>query len=325
MKYAFLLHKGHLGLARGEILGLVGRKNHNIDSNLMIFDSNKKEVNLLGDRLAFTKGIFRVIFECDEANITEKIISYNWNRIIKDRYAVRKEGKTQFKERGLAKLIWNKVKGKQVDLKNPESEIIMFFIKGKVYCCLSYKRIDKDFSERNPNKRPEFHPSSLTPRFARLLINLSSIKGGNLVDLMCGSGGILIEAGVMGLKPIGYDIDKIMINRSRINLAYYDIKNFRLEEKDALNVNNGVKYVVTDMPYGKNTKNIDMRNLYNGFLSNLRKILVKRAVLVFPIFKKKKNIDYVKLINGNGFKIVDKFDYPVHASLSRQIYVLEKN
>ena len=85
----------------------------------------------------------------------------------------------------------------------------------------------ENFEQRKAQNRPEHHPSSLHPKLARALINLTQTTS-SILDPMCGSGGILIEAGLMKLKPIGYDIDQIQINRSRINLSHFKIKNYTL-------------------------------------------------------------------------------------------------
>ena len=44
-----------------------------------------------------------------------------------------------------------------------------------------------------------------------------------LLYLAMVAGGFLIEAGLMSIKTIGYDIDKIMINGCNQNLEYFKI------------------------------------------------------------------------------------------------------
>ena len=133
-----------------------------------------------------------------------------------------------------------------------------------------------------------------------------------------------MEAGLMGLKPIGYDIDQVMLNRARINLEYFGVKGFKLIKKDALKLNKRIDYLVSDLPYGKNTKQKELKELYGGFISSLRNILGKRAVVVFPFFNKKRNINYDGLIKKNKLKIINKFEHYLHKSLSRKIFVIEK-
>ena len=69
---------------------------------------------------------------------------------------------------------------------------------------------DKRFVARVPKNKPKRHPAMLKPKLARLLVNLTGAKK-QLLDPFCGTGSILIEAGVLGLKPLGSDIDPKMI------------------------------------------------------------------------------------------------------------------
>jgi tRNA G10 N-methylase Trm11 len=61
------------------------------------------------------------------------------------------------------------------------------------------------------------------------------------------------------------------------------------------------KYIVTDLPYGKNTKDIDF-DLYKRFMKNLK---AKKAVIVFP----------------SDYKIKADYKYYVHRSLSKKIVI----
>ena len=68
------------------------------------------------------------------------------------------------------------------------------------------------FEERKVQHRPFFSPISLHPKLARVLVNISAIKRDEtLLDPFCGTGGILIEAGLIGAKVIGSDIEEKMI------------------------------------------------------------------------------------------------------------------
>ncbi len=180
-------------------------------------------------------------------------------------------------------------------------------------------KIKKNYQTRKPHLRPQLHPSSLNPKLAKALINLTGIKKGILLDPFCGSGGILIEAALMNLKPIGYDIDEVMLRRAIINLTHYKIKNFELKLKDATKLKNKFNYIVTDLPYGKNTKTKDLNKLYLSFLKNLKKILIKKSVIVFPDF-----INYKSLIKKSKLKIEKESSYYLHKSLTKKIVIIKK-
>ena len=182
---------------------------------------------------------------------------------------------------------------------------------------INNKELKQGFSKRKPHLRPGFHPSSLNPKLARAFVNLTGIRKGTIVDCFCGTGGILIEAGLIGLNIIGYDIDEEMLERSKLNFEHFKIKNYKLFLRDATKIKNKYNYIVVDLPYGHATKKID-KNLYLNFLKNLKKILGKRAVIGFPSF-----CDYKKLIKQAKLKIINEFTIYLHKRLSKKIVILE--
>lgn len=179
------------------------------------------------------------------------------------------------------------------------------------------KPFKHDFSKRKPHLRPGFHPSSLNPKLARAFVNLTGIQKGTIVDMFCGTGGIIIEAGLIGLNIIGYDIDKEMLDKAELNFKHYKIKNYKLYLQDATKIKKKYNYIVADLPYGHATKKID-KNLYLNFLKNLKKILGKRAVIGFPDFA-----PYKKLIKTAKLKIISEFTIYLHKNLSKKIIILE--
>ncbi len=310
-------------MAREEVLSLVKCNEYELVDNLMVVDVEPDMIDFLSTRLGFTKKIFRLLFSCSAKSVVKCFKEYDWQAVYKKDFCIRIEGNSKFSERDLAGYIWDGLKKPKVNLDKPKTAIFAFFFTDNVYCCLLEKEIKHDYVKRKAHNRPELHPSSLDPRLAKVLINLTSISKGEIVDPFCGSGGILIEAGLMGLSGVGYDIDQIMINRSKINLDYYNVKKFKLVKRDALGIKGKINYIVSDLPYGKNTKQKDLKELYSKFLLVLRKVLVERAVVVFPIFLGR-NINYDSLIKKSGLKIISRFDIYIHKSMSKRIFVMEK-
>ncbi|WP_287960233.1 DNA methyltransferase, partial [Acidiplasma sp.] len=86
---------------------------------------------------------------------------------------------------------------------------------------LVYSRNKKDFESRRAPLRPFFSPVSLHPKYARYLINTSYTRPGDTVlDPFCGTGGILIEAALMGRRIIGNDALLNMVMGTKLNLKY---------------------------------------------------------------------------------------------------------
>lgn len=309
MKQIFLLSKLNLNLSKEEVLQLFKIKSYELIDNLLIIDNKIK----LYDRLAYTKAIYQLLFISNKKEIKKRIKSFNWNKIYKKNYCVRFNGTTNYNESEFADLIYRKLRNPKTNLEKPETLIELFFIKNKVIATKLIWKNKERFEKRKPHLRPELSPTSLDPRLARCLINLTGIKKGIILDPFCGTGGLLIEAGLSKLKPIGYDIDKITFKKCKINLDYYNIKDYKLYNKDSLTIKKKYDYIVTDLPYGQSSKKD--KQLYSNFLRILKKILKKRGVIVFPNKVNKRLL--------RKFKIIKEFKYYLHKNLTKNIILLK--
>jgi len=316
MRYLLELSKEDIAFSSEEVKSLIKNKHSFLIGNFLLIDSNDKEIEFLSNRLGFTRRIFKVLFLCMEKNLEKYIKKFNFDNIYDGNFLLRLKYKSKMSEKEMASLIWRRLKKPKVKLRNAKTQFFVFKLKDGIFFTLLEREIYHDYLSRKAHKRPKLHPTSLHPKLARALINLTGIKKGTLVDPMCGSGGVLIEAGLMNLKPVGYDIDNEMIERAKVNLDYYKVKNYSLVSKDFNNVNKKINFIVCDLPYGLNTRQKDLSKLYDSFLSQLRKNLGKRAVVVFPG-------NYEKLIKKNKFKIINKFSVYIHKSLTRRIFILE--
>ena len=213
MESIFLLSKLNLELSKDEVLQLFDIKNYKLIDNLLFV--NEKLNDKLFFRLAYTKFIYEYLFEGTKNNILNKIKEFNWNKIYKKNFCVRFHGTTKFKQIDFSDIIWKKLTNPKVELVVPETSIEFFFKDSIIAARLVYEN-KEEFEERRAHLRPELSPISLDPRLARCLINLTGIEKGIILDPFCGVGGILIEAGLMNLKPVGYDIDKITLQKCKI-------------------------------------------------------------------------------------------------------------
>ncbi|TLZ52176.1 MAG: TIGR01177 family methyltransferase, partial [Methanobacteriota archaeon] len=112
-----------------------------------------------------------------------------------------------------------------VNLAAPEEEVRL--IEGeRHYLCRRLAAIDRRaFEARKVAERAFVQPISLHPRLARALVNLSRVPdGGTLLDPFCGTGGILLEAGLIGARPIGGDVRTDMIEGSRSALREFGVE-----------------------------------------------------------------------------------------------------
>lgn len=203
---------------------------------------------------------------------------------------------------------------------------IAIFIFDYVYITKIIYDNKKFFNQRRPSRRPAFSPSSLHPKLARILINLSGCKKSILVDPFCGVGGILIEATILGIENIGIEISRKWVYGAKKNVCWVDNEFLytHLIMGDACNPPlRKVKYVVTDPPYGRiaSTYGESVMKLYNKFLVSFYKIMDKNGTLVFlsPSNLKIKN-------SNNEYRYIEQKKYiiPVHGSLTRYINVWRK-
>ena len=261
--------------------------------------------------------------------------NFNKNNVKNTKNLKNSEIDKLYPEKELASFVWRKVKNPKVDLDKPKTHIDIFFTEKRIYCCLLLKKIDEYYESRRSHLRPRPSPISLHPRLAKAMVNLTGTEKGEIIlDPFCGSGGILIEAGLMGLKTQGFDISRKMIWKSMVNLRHYGIKDCKLGAKDFFKIKKKYKYIVADFPYGLNTaimgnlrvtrnnrKQIKkyLDKFYSGIIRKLEKILLKRAVVIFPSY-----FNYKIFIKKSKLKLTNEFDSYVHGNLTRKIVVLEK-
>jgi tRNA (guanine10-N2)-dimethyltransferase len=206
--------------------------------------------------------------------------------------------------------------GWRVDLENPDESICVVEFRGRYVAGIKLD-FPRGYEGRRAQHRPYFHPTSMHPKLARCLVNLSRVRKGDiLADPFCGTGGILIEAGLMGLELIGSDIDENMVSGARTNLKHYGL-DARLSVGDALRTAYDVDAIVTDPPYGRASYTSEKTNsLYLGFLEWARKNMGddSHMVLMLPSDKK---------VEFTGFEILESHDFRMHKSLTRRVWVLK--
>lgn len=311
MKKVFILSKQNLKLSKAELTAQLANAKTEQFGNIVIADTIRDLSNL-----AYTKQINQFLFKTSSSELLKKISMFNWKKIYSKSFAVRFEGRSDLEPK-LGSLIYKNLGDPMVDLENPDTLIEFHKFRSTVICSLFISRIDSSIEQRKPHLRPHLVPVSSHPRLSRCLINLTGIRRGKILDPFCGTGGILIEAGLMGLHPVGYDVLKKMINISRLNLKHYNIMPFTLKQTDCTSETKKFKYVAAELPYMINTKKQDLRLLYDSFFKNLRLILGRRAALSFP------NKIPRRIISKHNLKVTDTFSVYIHKGLTKKIVVLE--
>lgn len=312
MKYLLLLSGENLELAKEEATSLADSRKFKQRGNLLILESKSFEFK----RLAYTHKVFRFLFSCKEKEFVKKIKNIDWQKHYKKSFSV-KSHNLNIGAGKIADIIWAKIKKPKVNLKNAATGIEFFRTDNEIYCGLLLWENKGNFNRRKAHKRPGFSPVSLHPKLARCLVNLSKAKT-TLVDPFCGTGGILIEAGLMNLKPIGSDIDKNMLKKAENNLKFFKIKGYKLLNKDATKLKIKADAIATDPPYGQasSLKKQKLRILLENFLKNIYNNLKEGGHLVIILPN--------NLRIKSKFKIKKRIGFYIHKNLTRTINIMSK-
>lgn len=212
---------------------------------------------------------------------------------------------------------------------------------GRIIEETDYEKIEKRDMGK-PVRRSEL---SISPRLAKILINLSKVKQGEiLLDPFCGIGTILQEALLQNVKVIGVDKDRKAIDCSELNLKWF---NFNKENYTLINGDSSIiKILEVDgiatepdlgelqkrMPSEEKAKEItkNFEKLMSNVLKNLKKYVKGRIVFTAPLIQTENkripcNFDSIRL--RAGLRIVKGFpinEFRENSIVGRTIVVMEK-
>jgi tRNA G10 N-methylase Trm11 len=192
-----------------------------------------------------------------------------------------------------------------------------------------------EFQKRDvgkPNQRKIF---AISPRLARIMVNLSSCTSGKLLlDPFCGVGTILQEALLTKAKVVGVDINPWCVQASRENLEWlkreYALKEaeYTILQGDARRLTDKIEQevdcITTEPDLGPALRHVPttpyatkvigkLEPLYHGFLEEAHRILKKdgRLVLVTPYIRVRSGTPVTMPIGekavGIGFERVHPF------------------
>ena len=366
MQLSFLLAKTDLELSKEEVLAVVRHDSSWLHGNLLMMTPKDTE-NLvaLQKRLAVTHSIPEFLFSCPQAELVGKIKGFSWQSTYQEDFSLRvhqltirqkHQHNTQdankddynntnrtntpqnsgFSEKNLSSIVWHALKDPIVKLRDAKTQIHAFLYGDYAVVAKQLTSDYQEFEKRRPHLRNFAHSGSMHPRLCRALVNLVGAKEREkILDPCCGSGGLLIEAALMGLEAEGYDINRTMVWGTIRNMAQQKLSNYTVTCKDALSLQGKWDYVVTDLPYGLNSvamsreKRVSMKRevisgkreleeFYLAFFKKIKEILEKRAVVVMPHY-----VEYRQMFAETGLRIEKEFNQYVHKNLTRKIVVLE--
>ena len=202
----------------------------------------------------------------------------------------------------------SKFSNAKVKLENPDITVYLIFTNKENF--FGFSKITR---EKKRPKKVVSQPHELDWKLTRAMINLVGLKKGETVcDPFCGTGTTLIEAESMGIHGIGLDFDEKMVEITKKNLKEngYKSKVIHSDFQEIKNMANEFDGIVTDFPYGKNTKT-----------SEKPEEIIKRFVTIVP--KRKKMAIMYKKEMGDKLKLkgLKKYQIYRHKSLTRTILI----
>ena len=183
----------------------------------------------------------------------------------------------------------------------------------------------RDFAPK-PTDRPFFQPGSMAPADARAYANLAgAAPGRTLLDPMCGTGGLPIEAALVGADVVACDAQEKMVRGTRENLrAYADDKSDRttwhVARADATALplcDDAVDGIVFDAPYGRQSKiaRHELADLVSGALAEAARVAPHAVVVA--------DRDWRAEARAAGWTVDAGFERRVHRSLTRHVLALD--
>ena len=204
-------------------------------------------------------------------------------------------------------------KGRKVDLTSAEVRV-RILLSDRLHFYLEQAVIDRaQYDERHVRSRPFFSPISLHPRYARALVNLTRVRQGQrLLDPFCGTGGILIEAALLGARALGSDLSQEMLDGCALNMKHFHTRPERLELVDVGEIAEtfgSVEAIATDPPYGRSASTMrePMKELHLRAIGSIRDVIRPggTAAIVLPWDCRE------------SFDVMEHHEQRVHRSLTR--------
>lgn len=213
--------------------------------------------------------------------------------------------------------------GLSVDLTDPDH--VLRVVAADDRCFLYWSSVEsiRDYGTRRPTDKPFFTPGSMDALEARAIANFAGARPGTtLLDPMCGTAGLLIEAGLLGSMVYGIDAQSSMVEGSARNLeTFLDRPTWDLAIADAARLpfrDDTIDAVLFDTPYGRQSRiaAASVDELLSGALTEAYRIAPRTVVVADRSVE-----DRARAV---GWSVDVVFERRVHRSMVRFVHVLDR-
>jgi tRNA G10 N-methylase Trm11 len=367
MKYLFILGR-NIELSVEEIKSFFRRNNFNfkqvgISANGLLVETDSQIKDSVIESLGGTISIGEVLAEGIEKKMFEELDKKNLynttgNKLnyilhdfdgnidevssyLKKRFKEERLKATEKKPTGNIKLqsgeIIKKTSSKLID----EEYFIFGNNFGRIVESSNYEKIE----ERDMKKPVRRNELSISPRLAKILINLSEVREGEtLLDPFCGIGTILQEALLQDIRVIGIDRDRDAVNNARINLKWFgfDSSSYQLMNEDSSKIKTKrVQAIATEPELGELQKGVpseekakeilrSFEGLMAKVLRNLKDNVNGKIVFTSPLIltgRKRLACNFESISTMTGLKIARGFpinEFRDNSIVGRSIVVMER-
>jgi tRNA G10 N-methylase Trm11 len=367
MKYVFILGR-NIVLSQAEILSFLEKEENNVIStkenkNAFLVEVEEKIEPGTIKRLGGTLAIGKVLLEGENYSKLDSVMLYMgeenklnyclWDyssdsskalEYLKDRF---KQEKLKATLKHLTGKIEMQGRGKipKINTKNIQEQYFTFEGEEKYFGRIIEYFNSEEIEKRDMEKPVRRESLAISPRLAKILINLSQAKQGErLVDPFCGIGVILEEALNQGINVIGIDKDKNAIIGAKKNLKWFGFgdKNYEIINEDSKKVK--IKQgdaIATEPDLGETLKKMTTVNKAKNTLRNFEELMIRvinnlklningRIVFTSPLIrtiKGRKSANFERIANETGYEMLEGYpiqEYRDKQPVGRDIVVLKK-
>jgi tRNA G10 N-methylase Trm11 len=226
--------------------------------------------------------------------------------------------------------LWPQSIGRHGLLSPPNAELLALLMEDTLYIAKTIAVYDSTLQRYRDETRPFMSAEiSTSPKICRTLLTLAGARPGDTVlDPFCGTGTLLMEAAMLGMKCIGVDIEQSMVQGAGQNLKWLgsglgEWLDFKLIKGDARNVSKLIEGQVDAVAFEPHlgptyserpshedaTASMDeLTSMYREVLESLESCIRPggRIAMTLPVVNTTENqvsIDLAPMMDGTGFVV----------------------